>query len=96
MPGCAFLDAVTLPAVLMLTPVSCAKAASSFLAYKVTNSNPGIATVQNVREDNIVTLTIAATGNATGKTNITISSTDGSNKGTADLHTAVCRCTDTP
>lgn len=49
-------------------------------AYKVTNSNPGIATVQYSREDNIVTLTIAATGNAAGKTNITISSTDGSNR----------------
>lgn len=56
------------------------KGAADLDAYKVTNSNPGIATVQNVREDNIVTLTIAATGNATGKTNITISSTDGSNK----------------
>lgn len=56
------------------------KDAADLDAYKVTNSNPGIATVQYSREDNIVTLTIAATGKAAGKTNITISSTDGSNK----------------
>ena len=56
------------------------KGAADLDAYKVTNSNPGIATVQHSREENIVTLTIAATGNAAGKTNITINSTDGSNK----------------
>lgn len=49
-------------------------------AYTVTSSNPGIATATGIRKDNIITLTITATGNAAGKTNIVLASTDGSNK----------------
>ncbi len=49
-------------------------------AVKVTNSNPGIAAVDYVREDNYITLTVTATGRAAGKTRIVVSSTDGSGK----------------
>ena len=49
-------------------------------AIKVTNSNPGIAMVNYSREDKYITLTVVATGKATGKTKITVSSTDGSGK----------------
>lgn len=49
-------------------------------AYKVTNSNQGIATVEQTRDGNRITLTIRATGRAAGKTNITVVSTDGTNK----------------
>lgn len=49
-------------------------------AYKVTNSNQGIATVEQSRDGNRLTLTIKATGRAAGKTNITVASTDGTNK----------------
>lgn len=50
------------------------------LGYTVTNSNKGIATVTDSRNGNAITLTIRATGNAAGKTNITIAATDGSGK----------------
>lgn len=49
-------------------------------AYDVQNSNPGIASVSHTRSGNMITLTINATGNAAGKTNITIAATDGSGK----------------
>lgn len=49
-------------------------------AYTVTSSNSGIATATAVRNDQTITLTIKATGNAAGKTNIVLASTDGSNK----------------
>lgn len=49
-------------------------------AYKVTSSNPGIATATGVRNEKTITLTIRATGKAAGKTNIVLASTDGSNK----------------
>ena len=49
-------------------------------AYKVTSSNEGIAKATAVRKDKTITLTIEATGNAAGKTNIVLASTDGSNK----------------
>lgn len=50
------------------------------LGYTVTNSNNGIATVTHSRSGNTVTLTITATGKATGKTNVTIMAADGSGK----------------
>lgn len=49
-------------------------------AYSVTNSAPGVAAVAHSRKGNTITLTIIPTGNATGKTKITVASTDGSNK----------------
>ncbi len=49
-------------------------------AYKVTNSRPGIATVEQTRSGNTITLTVEATGKAAGKTTITVASTDGTNK----------------
>lgn len=49
-------------------------------AYEVSSSNPGIATVTSVRTGETVVLTIVATGRAAGKTNITLVTTDGSNK----------------
>lgn len=49
-------------------------------AIKVTNSNPGIAMADYVREGNYITLTVRATGKAAGKTKITVSSTDGLGK----------------
>ncbi len=49
-------------------------------AYKVTNSRPGIATVEQTRSGNTITLTVEATGKAAGKTTITVASTDGANK----------------
>lgn len=71
------------------------EAGADLSAYKVTNSNPGIATV-SVEEDaggslavaaagsgqteKVIKLTVKATGRAAGKTNITIASTDGSAK----------------
>lgn len=49
-------------------------------AYEVINSNPGIAAVTAKQSGARITLTIKATGNAAGKTNITIAATDGSGK----------------
>lgn len=49
-------------------------------AYEVKDSNPGIADVSHIRKGNTITLTISATGNAAGKTNITLAATDGSGK----------------
>lgn len=50
--------------------------------YTVSNSNPGIAEWKDVSvtKEGKVSLEITATGNAAGKTKITIASTDGSNK----------------
>lgn len=50
------------------------------LGYTVTNSNNGIATVTHSRAGNTVTLTITATGRATGRTNVTVMAADGSGK----------------
>lgn len=47
-------------------------------AYTVSNSNSGIAEVTQTRSGNTITLTIK--GKMAGKTNITVASTDGSNK----------------
>lgn len=71
------------------------KEGADLSAYEVTNSNPGIASV-SVEEvagdnsgtataagrqtENVIKLTVKATGRAAGKTNITIASTDGSAK----------------
>lgn len=49
-------------------------------AYTVTSSNKGIADATAVRTGNNIKITIKATGKAAGKTNITVASTDGSNK----------------
>ena len=49
-------------------------------AYTVTNSNPGIASVSARQSGAKITLTIKATGNAAGKTSITIAAADGSGK----------------
>lgn len=49
-------------------------------AYSVSNSAPGIAAVAHSRSGNTIRLTINPTGNATGKTKITVASTDGSKK----------------
>lgn len=49
-------------------------------AYEVSSSNPGIATATAERTNETIALTIVATGRATGKANITIAATDGSNK----------------
>lgn len=69
------------------------KEGADLSAYTVTNSNPGIASVsvEEVADDNsgttaaddeqtenVIKLTIKATGRAAGKTNIAIASTDGS------------------
>lgn len=55
---------------------------ADFRQYTVSNSNPGIATWKDVSDEKSdkVVLEITATGNAAGKTKITIASTDGSNK----------------
>lgn len=49
-------------------------------AYEVTSSNPGIATASASRSGGAIALTITATGRSAGKTNVTLASTDGSNK----------------
>lgn len=49
-------------------------------AYEVSSSNPGIATVTSRRTNETIALTIRATGRAAGKANITLVTTDGSNK----------------
>lgn len=46
----------------------------------MSSSNPGIATATAERTNETIALTIVATGRATGKANITIAATDGSNK----------------
>lgn len=71
------------------------KAGADLSAYKVTNSNPGIASVSveeaaagsaamaeagNEQTEKVIRLTVKATGRAAGKTNVTIASTDGSGK----------------
>lgn len=69
------------------------KEGADLSAYTVTNSNPGIASVSveevtagnpgtgmadDTQTENVIKLTVKATGRAAGKTNITIASTDGS------------------
>lgn len=50
-------------------------------AYTVTSGNPSVVQVSNsTRSGNTVTITLTATGNGYGKTNVVIASTDGSNK----------------
>ena len=49
-------------------------------AYEVKSSNTGIATATAVRNGNMIALSVAATGRAAGKTNITLAATDGSGK----------------
>lgn len=49
-------------------------------AYSCTSSNPGIASVAATGDDGQVTITVTATGKATGKTKITLMATDGSKK----------------
>ncbi|MDE5939737.1 MAG: S8 family serine peptidase [Lachnospiraceae bacterium] len=56
------------------------KGSADLDAYKVTSSNQGIATVEQSRSGNEITLTVRATGRAAGKTNITVVSTDGTNR----------------
>lgn len=58
-------------------------------AYKVTNSNPGIAAVEQSRDGNKIILTVKATGKAAGKTNISVVSTDGTNRKLTCLVTVV-------
>ena len=58
-----------------ITGVDCA-----LNAYTCTSSNPGIAGVSAVGNDGTVTITVRATGRATGKTTITLMATDGSKK----------------
>lgn len=60
-------------------------AGADLTQYTVSNSNPGIAGVQDIstaaeKESGKIRLQITAEGKATGKTKITIASTDGSNK----------------
>ena len=62
-----------------------AKGAADLDAYKVTSSNPGIATAEvsgevTSGEGKTITLIVSATGRAAGKTNITVASTDGTNR----------------
>lgn len=49
-------------------------------AYTCTSSNSGIATVTATGNGGVVTVTVTATGNAAGKTTITLMATDGSKK----------------
>ncbi len=71
------------------------KAGADLSAYEVTNSNPGIASVSvedaadgsaavaeagGKQTEKVIRLTVEATGQAAGKTNVVIASTDGSGK----------------
>lgn len=57
-----------------------AKDGADLTAYKVTSSNPGIATAEASGTNGTITIKLKATGKATGKTSVTIAATDGSNK----------------
>lgn len=63
-----------------VTVVIQGKGSADLDAYKVTSSNQGIATVEQSRNGNEITLTVKATGRAAGKTKITVASTDGTNR----------------